>query len=45
MLYLDVYIEFLSEFGDLPLLKSENSLLQNKYHYSINITEYQKGMN
>jgi hypothetical protein len=46
-----VYIEFLSEFGDLPLLTADirsidsidPSLAPLNYGYVMNITEYQKG--
>jgi hypothetical protein len=46
-----VYIEFTSEFGDLPLLIPDTSLLSmiredtwySQANYYMNITEYQKG--
>lgn len=46
-----VYIEFLTEFGDLPLLKADTSLIRNYgsisgfgVHYElVNITEYRRG--
>ena len=47
-----VNIEFLTEFGDLPLLRSDLSAIRNidpylatlQNGYIMNITEYQKGM-
>ncbi len=47
-----VNIEFLTEFGDLPLLRSDLSAIRNidpylatlQNDYIMNITEYQKGM-
>lgn len=49
--YTAVYIEFLTEFGDLPLLRSDLTAIQNidpylatlNNGYIMNITEYQKG--
>jgi hypothetical protein len=49
--FLAVFIEFLTEFGDLPLLKADTKLIQNigtsikgyKNDYVMNITEYRKG--
>ena len=46
-----VSIEFLTEFGDLPLLvpnlagiRNTNTLKTLSYDYIMNITEYQQGM-
>ena len=48
-----VNIEFLTEFGDLPLMRSDLSAIRNidphlatlRNGYIMNITEYQKGKN
>lgn len=48
-----VYIEFLTDFGDLPLMRSDITAIQNidpylatlNFGYIMNITEYQKGEN
>lgn len=52
VLVIAVNIEFLTEFGDLPLLRSDLSAIRNidpylatlQNGYIMNITEYQKGM-
>lgn len=49
--HLVVNIEFLTEFGDLPLMRSDLSAIRNidphlaslRNGYIMNITEYQKG--
>lgn len=51
-LMLGVYIEFLTEFGDLPMLIPDVTLIDSYAYglddyrntYIMNVTEYQKGM-